>query len=278
MFRLPDYSKIGKMLLMVDPLPPGAMPIYDKDVKAFHIQKKYSDIGHPPKQGDEDKDEGTQEQEDQDDEIIIEMPPIASVKADFQMLDYQVFDAFFSAIFAINNKCKKQQSIEDFLAFIMPEAALYEPMSEETEKDFVKNIREKSKISYVIHLFTDVIFFNIEEYELEVKSIVMSKEYFLYLHSLIEKYVKRTGDDEYQDVILGGSFLEIPIFISKFAPIPFACFDLAKDEPHKDNPECELPTKRQIVEKYTDVFNSDGSLKKDAIAAKSLIKKESMSW
>lgn len=269
-----DYIKIAQPLLWVEPLPPGVLPLYDKD-----IQK--SDIGHPPKQDDgdgEEDGEGTKEQEDQDDEIIIEMPPIASVKADFQMLDYQVFDAFFAAIFAINNKCKKQQSIEDFLAFIMTEASLYEPMSEETEKDFVRNIREKSKISYIIHLFTDVIFMNIEEYELEVKSIVMSKEYFLYLHSLFDKYVKRTGDDEYKDVILGGSFLEIPIFISKFAPIPFACFDLTEDEPHKDNPECELPTKRQIIEKYPDVFNTDGSLRKDVVHAKTLIRKESMSW
>lgn len=243
-------------------------------------------LGHA-KPGDPDEDdedpedpkENEDEEEKEEDERITSknFPPLSSVRSDFQLMEYKSFNSYFSDIFSIYNSFEKEASFEDFLPHIMQEAALYVPTPDENEKDFIKNTRDLCKLSYIEHLFSDILFRQVEMYEVQVEHIIMGKEYFLFLANLFEKHYQRTGNIEYEDYFRTGEIFETPIIISKYASVPFATY-VFKDDPHKNNKKCHLPTKREVIRKFPDIFDENGNLKEKIVWAEDLLDQLASSW
>jgi len=235
--------------------------------------------------GDEDDDENEEEREEREKEekeeiediIYRSFPSLSNVRSNFQLMEYKAFASYFTDIFSIYNSFENQTSFDDFLPHIMQEASLYVPTPDENEKDFIKNTRELCKMSYVEHLFSDILFRQIEMYEIQVEYVIMNKEYFLFFANLFEKYYQRTGHIEYEDFFRTGEIFEIPIIISKYATVPFATYSF-KDEPDKNNKKCHLPTKREIIRTFPDVFEEDESLKSNVVWAEDLLDQMTISW
>ena len=271
-----DYTSLEKLLKL------------QKEIDLAHPENPKEPDDEEPDDDDGDKDDDEDENEDKNEEnkdedddeeerIRRDFPPLSNVRADFQLMEYQAFSSYFSDIFYIYNAFEKQSSFEDFLPHVMQEAALYVPTPDENEKDFIKNTRDLCRLSYVEHLFSDILFRQVEMYEVQVEHVIMSREYFLFLANLFEKHYQRTGNMEYEDYFRKGEIFEIPIIISKYAGVPFAtyCFN---DNPHKKNKECHLPTKREIIRTYPDVFDENGNLKDNIIWGEDLLDQLASSW